>query len=280
MRWMPLPSFARTPDFVPGIAPPRGAPGGDPLWFAFRDHQQLLVEASGERVPRAFDPGGAAPLYIGALSGAACFAVDLPASAEAPPGAQFMGLRQAFMSLDRRELSVALTAYPLLTFERTHRFCGACGGATSDVEGERAKRCTACGHTCYPRVTPAAIVLVHDGPRVLLTRGRRMPAGVPWYALVAGFLETGETLEQCVAREIREETGVEVDGIEYQGSQPWPFPHQIMIGFRARYAGGEVVVDEGELEDARWFDRAHMPPIPPVGSIATAMIQAWLREGA
>jgi NAD+ diphosphatase len=276
---MPLPPFARTPDFVPDIAPPRGALDGTTLWFAFRKHE-LLVEPSGVRVPRAFDPGDAKPLYIGTLSGAPCFAVDLPASAEAPAtGAQFVGLREAFMSLDRRELSVAQTAYPLLHFERSHRFCGACGAATRDVESERAKTCTACGHTCYPRVTPAAIVLVHDGPRVLLTRGKRMPRGVPWYALVAGFLETGETLEQCVAREVREETGVEVDLIEYQGSQPWPFPHQIMVGFRARYAGGDVVIDESELEDARWFDRANIPPLPPLGSIATAMIDGWIGEG-
>jgi NAD+ diphosphatase len=276
---MPLPSFARSADFAPGIAPPRDAPAGTRLWFAFRKHE-LLVDSSRERVPRALDPAGATPLYIGTLSGAACFAMDLPASVEAPVGTQFIGLREAFMSLDRRELSVALTAYPLLHFESTHRFCGACGAATRDVEGERAKRCSACEHTCYPRVTPAAIVLVHDGPRVLLTRGKRMPRGVPWYALVAGFLETGETLEQCVAREVREETGVEVDLIEYQGSQPWPFPHQIMVGFRARYAGGDVVVDQSELEDARWFDRAHMPPLPPIGSIATAMIDTWVREGA
>ena len=277
---MALPSFARTPDFVPGITPPRDATdGGATLWFAFRKNE-LLVDPSRERVPRAFDPGVTPPLYIGTLSGSPCFAVDLPASAEAPAGgAQFVGLREAFMSLDRRELSVALTAYPLLHFESTHRFCGACGAATRDVDGERAKACTVCGHTCYPRVTPAAIVLVHDGPRVLLTRGKRMPKGVPWYALVAGFVETGETLEQCAAREVREETGVEVDLIEYQGSQPWPFPHQIMVGFRARYAGGAVVIDESELEDARWFDRGRMPPLPPVGSIATAMIDAWVRGG-
>lgn len=277
---MALPSFARTPDFVPGITPPRDATdGGATLWFAFRKNE-LLVDPSRERVPRAFDPGVTPPLYIGTLSGSPCFAVDLPASAEAPAGgAQFVGLREAFMSLDRRELSVALTAYPLLHFESTHRFCGACGAATRDVDGERAKACTVCGHTCYPRVTPAAIVLVHDGPRVLLTRGKRMPKGVPWYALVAGFVETGETLEQCAAREVREETGVEVDLIQYQGSQPWPFPHQIMVGFRARYAGGAVVIDESELEDARWFDRGRMPPLPPVGSIATAMIDAWVRGG-
>lgn len=231
-------------------------------------------------MPRALDPGDATPVYIGMLSGAPCFALDLPASAEAPAGTQSVGLRQAFLSLDGRELSVALTAYPVLAFERTHRFCGACGAPTRDVESERAKVCTACGHACYPLVTPAVIVLVHDGPRVLLTRGKRMPKGVPWYALVAGFVETGETLEQCVAREVREETGVDVDQIEYLGSQPWPFPHQIMLGFRARYAGGDVAVDGAELEDARWFDRAHMPPLPPVGSIATAMIDAWVREGA
>ena len=270
---MPLNPFARTPDFVPGLTPPDGAK--DALWFVFRK-QELLV-AQGGGVPRSFDGGGGA-LYVGALSGTPCFAVELPESAEAPPGARFAGLRELFAALDPRELSVALTAMPLLTFERTHRFCGVCGTKAEPSPGERAKVCPACGHTSWPRVTPAAIVLVHDGSRVLLTRGKRFPKA-RWYALVAGFVETGETLEECVAREVREETGVEVDSIVYQGSQPWPFPHQLMLGFHARYTGGELTVDTNELDDAQWFHRDAMPPLPPWGSIAGAMIEAWLRDG-
>src|SRR5207247_4608684 len=132
-----------------------------------------------------------------------------------------------------------------------------------------------CAATYYPRISPAAIVLVHDGPRVLLARPKHFPE---WYALIAGFLETGETLEECAAREVREETGVLVDQVVYQGSQPWPFPHQVMIGFRARYAGGDIVVDTTELDDARWFDVTSLPPLPPPVSIARAMIDAWAAE--
>jgi NAD+ diphosphatase len=264
---MLLPSFARTKDFVPGLAEPEGA--GERLWFAFRKGE-MLVRTQGPLVPRELDVLAVRTQYVGALSGLPCWAAELAPDAAPPDGARFA------VMLERRELDVALTAFPLVTFERHHQFCGLCAARTEDIPGERAKRCTACAQTFYPRVTPAVIVLVHDGPRVLLTRGKNFPAG--WYALVAGFLETGETLEECVAREVCEETGVEVDKVEYQGSQPWPFPHQIMVGFRARYLRGEVVVDKRELEDARWFDRNAMPPLPPPVSIARAMIDVWLSE--
>ena len=145
------------------------------------------------------------------------------------------------------------------------------------VATERARRCGACGHVVYPRVSPCIIVLVHDGPRMLLTRQASWPVGR--YGLVAGFVEAGEALEACVRREVAEETGLDVDEVTYLGSQPWPFPHQLMVGFFARYAGGEVALRDGELEDARWFEAGSLPALPPRLSIARSLIEHFLQRG-
>jgi NAD+ diphosphatase len=183
-------------------------------------------------------------------------------------------LRRLFERMDPVEFDVAGTAFQVQHWDRVHQHCAACAGPLELAAGERAKRCRRCGTDYYPRIAPVAIVLVHDGPRVLLARSPRLPAGM--YALVAGFVEAGETLEACAAREVREETAVEIDRIEYFGSQPWPFPHQLMVGFTARYAAGEIAVDRTELEDARWFDVAALPALPPRVSIARRLIDAWI----
>jgi NAD+ diphosphatase len=184
------------------------------------------------------------------------------------PDAPFVSLRAALMTLGPDHLALLSTAAELLHFAQAHRFCGRCAAPLVDSTADRARRCPACGVDYYPRIAPAVIVLVHDGPRLLLTHvGNR-----PFWALVAGFLEPGETLEQCVAREVREETGIEVDDLRYFGSQPWPFPSQVMVGYCARYAGGAIVVDRRELDEAAWFGVDALPPLPPPLSIARRMI--------
>jgi NAD+ diphosphatase len=145
------------------------------------------------------------------------------------------------------------------------------------VVDERSRRCPQCGQTGFPRLAPAVIVLIERGDgRALLARNARFPDGM--YSCVAGFVEPGETLEQAVHREIREEVGIEVRDLQYFGSQPWPFPHSLMIGFFAQYASGDLTPDGDEIADARWFSPSDLPGLPGEISIARALIDAWRRR--
>jgi NAD+ diphosphatase len=164
-------------------------------------------------------------------------------------------------------------AYQILDWDRNHQFCGRCGTPTVRREDERARTCSKCRRTTYPPVSPAIMVLVTDGARrVLLARKAGWAPGR--YSALAGFVEPGEMLEDTVARETREEVGVEVKNIRYFGSQPWPFPHSLMIAFTAEYAGGEVKPDGVEIEEARWFDAAELPNLPASISISRRLIEA------
>jgi len=187
-----------------------------------------------------------------------------------PDGWRAAGLRNWFGLLDDASLSIAMRGVQLLEWDRTHRFCGACGTATVGAAGERAKRCPSCGLTAYPRISPAMMVLVTRGDTLLLGRGVNFPPGR--YSALAGFMEAGETIEECIAREVREETNVEVRDLRYFGSQSWPFPNSLMIAFTAEYAGGELRHDPAELADARWFSLDALPQLPPRLSIARALI--------
>lgn len=154
----------------------------------------------------------------------------------------------------------------ILHWERMSRSCSRCGAAMARIDRTWGKMCLGCGHNHFPHIHPCIIVLVKRGEELLLGRKPEWPEGR--YSLVAGFVDFGESLEECVEREVLEETGVRVRNIRYVGSQSWPFPTQLMVGFVAEYASGEVVVDRLELEDARWFGRDAMPLLPPSRSIA------------
>ncbi len=163
-----------------------------------------------------------------------------------------------------------------LWWESTSGYCPRCGGPTRRIGGEWGKECPTCGYQHYPHLHPAVIVLVHDGDRVLLARKAGWAPGR--YALIAGFVDNGESLEAAVRREVKEESGVEVDSIQYLGSQNWPFPSQLMVGFLAHYAGGEIVPDPSELEDAGWFPRDALPTGPSRHSIAGFIIENYARR--
>jgi NAD+ diphosphatase len=152
--------------------------------------------------------------------------------------------------------------------------CGRCGSPTEHAPGERARRCPQCGHAAFPRLSPAVIVRVTRGDEILLARAVRFPGGV--YSVLAGFVEPGESLEECVARELEEEVGIEVTDIAYFASQPWPFPHSLMIGFTATWVSGDLRIEEAELVDARWFTRDNLPDLPGRLSIARTLIDDWL----
>ena len=201
--------------------------------------------------------------------------VGVGESADAPaPGARLSGLRDLFGLVPESDFLLAGRAEQLLHWRKTTRFCAACGAPLVRHATEHAMHCPACGNLVYTRINPVVIVLVHDGPRMLLVR----KAGnvLPFWSLVAGFVEAGEDLETAVAREVREEVGIPVRDIRYERSQPWPFPNNLMAGFTAAYAGGELRPDGVEIAEAAWFPReGPFPPLPGPVSIARRLIDAF-----
>jgi NAD+ diphosphatase len=226
-----------------------------------------VVEAAGLRGARH---------YLGELAGAPCVAIALPEDAPEPPGLAFTGLRALFFRLPDPLLALAARAFQVVEWHQTHRHCGRCGTPTRDKAGERAKECPACGYVAYPRVSPAMMALVTRGRDVLLARAHRFPPAM--FSALAGFVEPGETIEDCLAREVREEVGVEVRDLRYFGSQSWAFPHSLMIAFTAEYAGGELRCEDAEIAEARWFSADALPVLPPSVSIARRLIDETARR--
>jgi NAD+ diphosphatase len=214
-----------------------------------------------------------APVYLGTLGGVPCLACEVGREAAVPPGLRALGLRALFGQLDDAAYGLAGYAAQLLYWQRTSRYCPACGGPTEAAAGDWGRRCAACGHTRYPSVSPAILALVHDGDRVLLAH---KPGWGKRYSILAGFVEPGESLEECVRREVHEEAGVAVTDLVYAGSQPWPYPSQLMIGYTARYAGGALRIDDKELDDAAWFHFDALPELPPPLSLSRQIIDAWV----
>jgi NAD+ diphosphatase len=194
----------------------------------------------------------------------------------APPGFSWKSLRALYGQIDEATFAACGRAVHVADWVTTSRFCGACGAATERVDGERGMRCTACKNVYYPRIAPAVIVLVRRGDEALLARGARFP--LPFFSTLAGFSEIGESLEETLAREVREEVGIEIHRARYFGSQPWPFPHSLMIGFTAEWKSGELAPDPKEIAEAAWFKADALPMVPPPLSIARALIDAWVRE--
>lgn len=262
-----------TPDTFTRIYPPASGPDGAPLWAVFQGND--LVAPAGR--PTFLDHVGeliadeAQSLLIGAIGNRPVYTARLPDGVVLSEGLELFNLRTLLAEADPLVAGVADYAIQLLRWMQSSRFCPACGHPLALADGW-GKRCSECEHVTYPPVSPAIIVLIHDGDRALLTTkagwGKR-------YSLVAGFVEPGETFEQCVAREVREEVGVAVRDLRYVKSQSWPFPHQIMVGFLARYDGGEIAIDATELADARWFQRDDLPELPQPYTISRQIIEVW-----
>jgi NAD+ diphosphatase len=254
--------------------------GADALWIGIRGMDVLVLDR-GERdeLPTAAEAAalGIEPVrsvYLGELDGLPCRSAELPEGHEPPPGMAFRTLRDLYGRVDEHLWTLAGRAAQLIEWDRTHVHCGRCGAATEHAPGERARRCPACGYAAFPRLSPAVIVRVTRGDEILLARAQRFPGSM--YSVLAGFVEPGESLEECVARELEEEVGIEVGDIAYFASQPWPFPHSLMIGFTATWLSGDLRIEEAELVDARWFRREDLPELPGRVSIARRLIDAWL----
>lgn len=251
-------------DFVPLLEPPEGA---EARWISVRGAEVALMH------PAELGVTPVATHVVGAVGSTVLWAADLPADAPVDP-AVFSSLFALHERVSDGEWHLAGRAVQLVEWGRTHRFCGRCGTPTTPADGERALVCPACGLKAYPRLAPAAIVLVERDDTVLLARNVHFP--LPMYSLLAGFVEPGETLEQTVHREVREEVGIEVTDVRYVGSQPWPFPHSLMIGFTARWSAGELRPDPAEIADAGWYRADELPMIPPRLSIARVLIDRWV----
>jgi NAD+ diphosphatase len=220
--------------------------------------------------------GLSAPLWLGTLSGTPCWVMSLPREATMPAGLH----RETLVPMQGTRLpddllSLGGMAMQALWWESTSGHCPRCGERTQRITNEWGKHCPRCRYEHYPHLHPAVITLVRDGERVLLARKAIWAPGR--YALIAGFVDNGECLEGAVRREVKEEVGVDVKNIQYVGSQNWPFPSQLMVGFVADYAGGEITLDPEELEDARWFPREALPNGPSRHSIAGFIIERYGR---
>ncbi len=264
--------------FTPLWTPPESASSGG-YWFVLREGR-LLVSNDPQRpeVPRLGE-GKAPPLpfagtrCIGALDGTLCWAARAEAE-EAPLGFAFEPLRRLFDRLPDEMVAIAGRAAQVVEFDRTHRHCGVCATPTEVADESRARRCPACGETYYPRIAPAVMALVtreaEPGRLLLLARGARFQT--PIYSALAGFVEPSESLEECVRREVLEEVGLRVGNLRYFGSDSWPFPNSLMIGFLADYQGGEIVCQPGEIVHADWFPPGRLPLLPHPLSLARRLI--------
>ena len=194
-----------------------------------------------------------------------------------PPGVTPVGLRTVLSLLPAAEVTLALTAAHLVRWRRTSRFCGVCGTATVPSPHDLARSCPECHHLAFPKISPAVIVQVTRGSEILLGRSRRHPQGS--YSVLAGFVDPGESLEDAVVREVEEESGVRVRNVRYFGSQPWPFPDSLMVGFTATCEGEGILINrDDELEDVGWFTADALPPVPPPYSIARALIDDFVQR--
>jgi NAD+ diphosphatase len=249
----------------------------EPAWWFVFSKRKLLVASEGSEVtvPLARDlPDLGFPangnIYLGTLEGRPCYAAVLSDPPPPPPGLVFQDLWGLHDRLDPDLIPIAFRGLHLLDWSHKTRFCKRCGSVMQPKPGPPARECPQCGYLSFPRISPAVIVLVEKDNQCLLASSPRFKGD--FYSVLAGFAEPGETLEETVAREVREETGIEVTDIRYFGSQPWPFPDSLMIGFTARYAGGEIRVDGEEIMDARWFTADQLPNIPGKISIARQLI--------
>jgi NAD+ diphosphatase len=285
--------FSRPLDFEHGVT--CDAPG-EGHWFVFRG-DQLLVEMGPLERPsddlrvRARPAWARLPLqknhnwlgssalrtlYLGVLHGMQCWAAELPKEAEAPAGMSWEGLRTLFTVLDDSHFALAGRALQLIDWDRTHQFCGRCGTRTEAHPKERVRVCPSCKLSSYPRVAPAVMALVKRENQILLGRSPHFPPGM--YSALAGFVEPGESLEQCIAREVLEEVGVRISSTRYFASQSWPFPHSLMIAFVCEWLSGEIKPQETEIEDAKWFEVLQLPKLPSKISIARKLIDAVVEE--
>lgn len=252
-------------------------------WFIVHDDKMVVRTVDGEFFIPSFadvkhlQDSLAGAQFFGRMGGKPCFLAELTDADGLSHGFEGRGIFELLGFLDDELLVIAGCAMQLIRWDRGHSYCGRCATPTDIKENERARICPSCGLSAYPRLSPAVIVAVVKGDRLLLGTSKRFRAD--FWSVLAGFVEPGETLEECVVREVHEEVGILVKNVRYFGSQPWPFPDSLMVGFTAEYAAGEITVDQTELTDAKWFAADDLPKIPPKISIARRLIDCFVERG-
>lgn len=252
-------------------------PGGSGFWVLMRGGELALIEKDGAQLL----PSGQLPcglcgdnsLYIGQWQQRPCRVLALDQQEKLPVNFEMRALTSPVPEILIELLSLGGLARQILTWHDNSRYCSRCGREQQWLSGEWGKSCGKCGTHHFPHIHPCVIVIIRRPGEILMTRKAEWPEGR--YSLVAGFLDLGECLEEAVAREVAEETGVQIENIRYIGSQSWPFPSQLMTGFVADYVGGEIVIEEAELEDVRWFPVDDLPKLPPKRSISRYLIDHY-----
>jgi NAD+ diphosphatase len=268
--------------FIPSIGDEEAA--GPGWYFVFTGYKLLVrMEAGSVQVPFLRDIDELelktlSRLYLGSVDGNPCYAVKAQKTDTMRDRMAFRPLRSLYAELGDDFFRLAGLALQLLEWDGTNLYCGTCSGALKMRADMRAKECSQCGRLVFPRISPAVIVLVEREKRVLLARSGHFAQGL--FSVIAGFVEPGETLEEAVYREVKEEVGIEVANIRYFGSQSWPFPDSLMIGFTAEYAAGEIAIDGKEIIEAGWFDVPGFPLIPDKVSISRHLIDWFLNKQA
>lgn len=251
-------------------------------WFVFFE-DTLLVEINNDALTldipvteslTQLEISPSNTIYLGRLDSIPCFAGDITTNSFDYKKYKLIGLRQLFGQIEDEMFWLAARANHLLNWNRNSQYCGRCGEKTLMKPGEHSKLCPYCRLSIYPKISPAVIVAITKGNKILLAKNALSKNH--FYSVLAGFVEPGETLEECISREIKEEAGIEVKNITYFGSQPWPFPDSLMIGYTAEYAGGELILDEKELSDADWFGVNDLPQIPGKISVARKLIDWFI----
>lgn len=244
-------------------------------WFVFHQNKLLLVDGEfripfGSLAELPFpDLNATAVITIGEHQQSPCYLL-LAEEHQSDFGiGEFQSLR-AILGTSEDLFMMAGRAWQIAHFLQTHQFCGRCGNSMDRIDWELATHCKSCNHRAYPRISPCIIVAIRKDKQILLARSKRHPEGM--YSVLAGFVEAGETLEQAVHREVAEEAGIAIKNLKYIDSQPWPFPHSLMMGFTAEHESGDIRIDDDEIIEAAWFDFDQLPKTPPRASIAGRLI--------
>jgi NAD+ diphosphatase len=266
-------------DFIPSVVQILPKTNFD-LCFLFCKDELLVKFENNKAIVPAFSDLANVKLsniqYLGSINGENCFCGEINEDTIIPDFLHFRNLKALAHQLSEDMFWIGGRAVQVVNWNIDHKYCGRCGTLTQSVNGERAKKCPKCGLSNYPRISPAIIVAVVRQGKLLLAHNIQFPTDL--YSVVSGFLEAGETFEECVIREVYEETGITVKNINYFGNQPWPFPNSIMIGFTAEYASGEIQVDGKEIGHADWYKSTELPIIPDGISIAKKLIDWFVKN--